>query len=225
MQGRREAVRRLGRRHHSDSRSPRRSDASRRIHSSPCWGRVRTPTPRPRWTSSWRAGSARYVRALVQESAWVGKHENIFVLRPIGVGKSFVASALVQKACRDGYSALYTLAQLLFRDLAMARADGSLRNLVVRLARIDVLVIDDWALAPLSEPERRDFWKICEDRYQVRSTVLTSRRSRAGTSRSAIPHWPMVSSTAWFTTLTGLRCAAIPCARIVEGPTPSDDDS
>jgi len=56
----------------------------------------------------------------------------------------------------------------------MARADGSLRSLLARLSRIDVLVIDDWAMAPLSEPERRDFWKICEDRYQVRSTILTS---------------------------------------------------
>lgn len=113
------------------------------------------------------------IRALVQESAWVGKHENIFVLGPTGVGKSFVACALAQKACRDGYSALYTRAQSLFRDLAMGRADGSLRNLLTRLARIDVLVIDDWAMAPLSEPERRDFWEIREDRYQVRSTILT----------------------------------------------------
>jgi DNA replication protein DnaC len=114
------------------------------------------------------------IRALVQESAWVAKHENVFVLGPTGVGKSFVASALAQKACRDGYSALYTRAQSLFRDLAMARADGSLRTLLARLARIDVLVIDDWAMASLSEPERRDFWEICEDRYQVRSTILTS---------------------------------------------------
>ena len=114
------------------------------------------------------------IRALAQESAWVGTHENIFVLGPTGVGKSFVACALAQKACRDGYSALYTRAQSLFRDLAMARADGSLRSLLARLSRIDVLVIDDWAMAPLSEPERRDFWEICEDRYQVRSTILTS---------------------------------------------------
>ncbi len=97
------------------------------------------------------------IRALVQDSGWVGKHENIFVLGPTGVGKSFVASALAQKACRDGYSALYTRAQSLFRDLAIARADGSLRNLLLRLSRIEVLVIDDWAMAPLSEPERRDF--------------------------------------------------------------------
>ena len=87
------------------------------------------------------------------------------------MGKSFVACALAQKACRDAYSALYTRAQSLFRDLAMARADGSLRSVLARLSRIDVLVIDDWAMAPLSEPERRDFWETCEDRYQVRSTI------------------------------------------------------
>jgi DNA replication protein DnaC len=114
------------------------------------------------------------IRALAQQSAWVGAHENVFVLGPTGVGKSFVACALAQKACRDGYSALYTRGQALFRDLALARADGSLRSLLTRISRIDVLVIDDWAMAPLSEHERRDFWEICEDRYQVRSTVLTS---------------------------------------------------
>ena len=114
------------------------------------------------------------IRALAQESGWVRNHENVFVLGPTGVGKSFVASALAQKACRDGYSALYTRAAALFRDLAMARADGSLRLLLAKLSRIDLLVIDDWVMAPLSEPERRDFWEICEDRYQTRSMILTS---------------------------------------------------
>ena len=114
------------------------------------------------------------IRGLAQDSAWVRNHEHIFILGPTGVGKSFVASALAQKACRDGYSALYTRAAALFRDLALARADGSLRLLLAKLSRIDVLVIDDWAMAPLTEPERRDFWEICEDRYQVRSVILTS---------------------------------------------------
>jgi DNA replication protein DnaC len=114
------------------------------------------------------------IRALAQESAWVRNHEHIFVLGPTGVGKSFVASALAQKACRDGYSALYSRATALFRDLAIARADGSLRLVLAKLSRIDLLVIDDWAMAPLSEPERRDFWEICEDRYQTRSMILTS---------------------------------------------------
>lgn len=114
------------------------------------------------------------MRALAQESTWVRNHDNIFVLGPTGVGKSFVACALAQKACRDGYSALYTGAAALFRDLAIARADGSLRLLLARFSRIDVLVVDDWAMAPLTETERRDFWEICEDRYQRRSLILTS---------------------------------------------------
>jgi len=114
------------------------------------------------------------LRALAKDSAWVRNHENIFVIGPCGVGKSFMASALAQKACRDGYSALYFRAAALSRDLALARADGSLRHLLARLGRIDVLVIDDWAMAPLSEVERRDLWEISEDRYQTRSTILTS---------------------------------------------------
>lgn len=114
------------------------------------------------------------VRALAKDSTWVRNHENVFVIGPCGVGKSFLASALAQKACRDGYSALYLRAAALFRELALARADGSLRHFLARLARIDVLVIDDWAMAPLNESERREVWEICEDRYQARSTILTS---------------------------------------------------
>jgi DNA replication protein DnaC len=97
-----------------------------------------------------------------------------YVADSTGVGKSFIAAALAQKACRDGYSALYTRAATLFRDLAFARADGSFRYLLARINQIGVLVVDDWAMAPLNEAERRDFWEICEDRYQTRSTILTS---------------------------------------------------
>jgi len=81
---------------------------------------------------------------------------------------------LAEKACRDGFTALYARATQLFRDLSLARADGSLRSLLARLARLDVLVVDDWAMAPLADAERRDFLEICEDRYQRRSMILTS---------------------------------------------------
>ncbi len=97
-----------------------------------------------------------------------------YVTHSTGVGKSFVACALAQKAWGDGYSAFYTRAAALFRDLALARADGSLRNFLQRLGKVDVLVVDDWAMTPLSESEARDFWEICEDRSQTRSLVLTS---------------------------------------------------
>ena len=114
------------------------------------------------------------MRALAKDSAWVRNHENIFVIGPCGVGKSFLASALAQKTCRDGYSALYLRAAALLRELALVRADGSLRHFLARLARIDVQVIDDWAMAPLQEAERREVWEIFDDRYQARSTILTS---------------------------------------------------
>lgn len=125
----------------------------------------------------WRAARGldkTVLQALMQESNWVRQHEHVFVLGPTGVGKSFLACALAQKACRDGFSATYTRAAALFRDLAIARADGSFRRMLLRLSHIDVLVIDDWAMSPLADSERRDFWEICEDRYQRRSTVLTS---------------------------------------------------
>ena len=114
------------------------------------------------------------MRSLATDSGWVARHENVFIVGPTGVGKSYLASALAPKACRDGYLVFYIRAAALFRDLALARADGSLRNLLARLSRVDVLVIDDWAMAPLQETERRDFWEICEERYQTRSTILTS---------------------------------------------------
>jgi len=114
------------------------------------------------------------MRALTQESSWVKNHENIFILGPTGVGKSFIASALAQRACRDGYAAFYTRAAALFREFAMARADGSFRHLLARISRVDVLVVDDWAMAALTDTERRDFWEICEERYQARGLILTS---------------------------------------------------
>ena len=79
-----------------------------------------------------------------------------------------------QKACRDGSSVLYRSATKLFRDLAQARADGSLGRLLESIARTDVLLVDDFAMAPLNDDERRSFLEVCDDRYGRRSTVLSS---------------------------------------------------
>jgi DNA replication protein DnaC len=104
------------------------------------------------------------VRSLTAESAWVREHQHLFLIGPTGVGKTWLARAFAHKACRDGYTALFLKAAELFRDLAMARADGSHGKLIDRLGR----------LAPMTEAERRDFLEICDARYQVHSTLLTS---------------------------------------------------
>ena len=114
------------------------------------------------------------VRSLTAESAWVREHQHLFLIGPTSIGKTWLARALAQKACRDGYTALFLKAAELFRDLGVARADGSHTKLLDRLGRVDLLVVDDWAMAPMSEPERRDFLEICDARYQARSTLLTS---------------------------------------------------
>jgi DNA replication protein DnaC len=113
------------------------------------------------------------VRSLAT-SDWVRKHHQLLLTGPTGVGKSFLASAFAQRACRDGFTAFYTRAAQLFRSLEVARADGSFGSLLHRLGQVDVLVVDDFAMAPLADQERRDFLEICEERYDLRSTILTS---------------------------------------------------
>ena len=91
-----------------------------------------------------------------------------------GVGKTYLACALAQQACRKGHRALYRRASRLFDELRMARADGTYPRLLARFARVDVLVIDDFAIAPLTDSERRDLLEVLEDRHGTRSTIVTS---------------------------------------------------
>ena len=114
------------------------------------------------------------IRSLTAESAWVREHQNLFLIGATGIGKTWLARAVAQKACRDGYTALFVRASEMFRELAMSRADGSHGRVLQRYARVDLLVVDDWAMAPLTDPERRDFLEICDARYQMHSTLLTS---------------------------------------------------
>jgi DNA replication protein DnaC len=107
-------------------------------------------------------------------SEWVRQHQHILLLGPTGMGKTWLACALAQKACRDGFTILHKRAAELFRELAVAHVDGSFGRLLTRLSRIDILVLDDFAMAPLKDSERRDFLEICDDRYQRRSLILTS---------------------------------------------------
>ena len=116
-------------------------------------------------------------KAVVRQLAtcrWVQEHQNVTVTGMTGTGKTFVACAIAQQACRKGYSAIYRRASRLFDELALAHADGSYVRLLGKLARVDVLVIDDWGLAPARDQERRDLLELLEDRYGQRSTIMTS---------------------------------------------------
>jgi DNA replication protein DnaC len=116
-------------------------------------------------------------KALLRQLAtgrWISEHHNVVITGPTGTGKTFIACALAHHACRSGFRALYRRLPRLFEELTLAHADGSYIRLLARLARIDVLVIDDWGLAPPRDQDRRDLLEIFEDRYGARSTILTS---------------------------------------------------
>jgi DNA replication protein DnaC len=105
---------------------------------------------------------------------WVKEHHNVTISGPSGIGKTYICCALLEQACRKGYTAYYASAPKFFRQLAIGYADGSFDRILSKLARVDVLGVDDWGLTPLSEMERRHFLEVMDDRGGSRSTVLTS---------------------------------------------------
>lgn len=105
---------------------------------------------------------------------WVERHNNLAITGPTGVGKSWIACALGQKACRDGRSVLYQRVSRLFEALALARGDGRYARLMKTYARVDLLILDDWGIAGLTQPQRIDLLEIIEDRNGRASTLVTS---------------------------------------------------
>lgn len=105
---------------------------------------------------------------------WVTNHQNVLVTGPTGVGKTYVSCALANAACRQGYSAKYYRVPRLLTDIAVSRGDGSYTRLLRLLSNVEVLVLDDWGLAPLTATEGRELLEVIEDRWQTKSTVVTS---------------------------------------------------
>src|SRR5712691_1246921 len=105
---------------------------------------------------------------------WIDRHHNLLIIGPTGVGKSWIACALAHKACRDDRSVLYQRLPRLFDALALARGDGRHERLLKSLARVELLILDDWGLAPMTAERRRDLLEIMEDRHARGSTIVTS---------------------------------------------------
>jgi DNA replication protein DnaC len=105
---------------------------------------------------------------------WIRNHQNLLISGPTGVGKTFLACAFAQKACREGLRTFYIRSPQLFYHIALARADGSYATLIKRLSKTHLLVLDDLGLAPLTETERRDLLEVIEDRTGSTSTLITS---------------------------------------------------
>jgi DNA replication protein DnaC len=105
---------------------------------------------------------------------WVRRHQNCIVTGPTGAGKTYIACALGHKACREGYCVRYHRAPALFQEIARAKGDGRYPRLMNSLAKTDLLILDDWGTARLTDEQRRDLFEIVEDRYERRATLIAA---------------------------------------------------
>jgi DNA replication protein DnaC len=116
-------------------------------------------------------------RAMLRQLAtcgWIGEHLNVLISGPTGVGKSYLACALGQAACRHGLTVTYRRLPRLFEELSLAKADGTYTRVLAKLAKAQVLILDDLGTGTLREAQRHDLLEVLDDRYDVRSTIVTS---------------------------------------------------
>ena len=121
-----------------------------------------------------RRGLDKSLLTRLSSCQWLKEQLNILITGPTGVGKTWLACALAQKACREGYTVLYLRLPRLLQELPIAKGDGSYSKRMATLAKTDVLVLDDWGLSKLIPEQQRDLLEILEDRHGTRSTLVTS---------------------------------------------------
>ena len=162
-------------------------------------------------------GLAREVVLTLGTGGWIRDQHNLLITGPTGIGKSWLASAFVQSACRHGFSATYLRVPRLLHELAVSRGDGSYARVLARLAKLDLLALDDWLLAPLTDAERRDLLEVIEDRSERTSTLIASQ----------------LPPTAWHAAIGEPSVADAICDRLIhrahrltlKGPTMRDPDT
>jgi len=116
-------------------------------------------------------------RSMIQSLSscdWVRQHHNVVISGPSGIGKTYICCALLDKACREGFSARYVSAPKFFRRLAIAYADGSFDRMLAKLAKTDVIAIDDWGLTPLTDMQKQHLLEVLDDRCSSKSTIVAS---------------------------------------------------
>jgi DNA replication protein DnaC len=149
--------------------------------------------------------------------AWIREHHNLLLTGPTGIGKSWLACAFVESACRRGFTATYVRAPRLLHELAVSRGDGSYVRLLAKWAKLDLLAIDDWLLAPVTDAERRDLLEVIEDRSERTATLIASQ----------------LPPTAWHAAIGEPSVADAICDRLIhrahklalKGPTMRDPDT
>jgi DNA replication protein DnaC len=119
-------------------------------------------------------GLAKDVIVSLMQNGWIKSKQNVIITGPTGSGKTFIACALANSACRNGHSSYYIRLPRLLEEMNIARGDGSYGKHLARLAKYALLIIDDWGLAKLNDRERRDLLEVLEDRNAISSTVISS---------------------------------------------------
>jgi DNA replication protein DnaC len=121
-----------------------------------------------------KRGLDRTVLAQLSLCKWIPEAINVLIDGPTGIGKSFLACALAQKACRSGFTSLYFRTPRFFQELTVSRLNNGYTRLLKRLAKIDVLVLDDFGLAPLTDEQSRDLLEVVDDRCGKRPIIIAS---------------------------------------------------
>lgn len=119
-------------------------------------------------------GLSREAIMMLSRGDWIQRKQNVIITGPTGAGKTYIACALGNGACRTGISSQYFRLSKLLEDLTIARADGSYGKMLIRLSKVKLLIVDDWGFSILTDKERRIFLDILEDRYDISSTIISS---------------------------------------------------